>query len=201
MRYFQQLPKIQYTDFKGSNLTFTNLLVRVNLIPALLKNPLLFYQYDIQESDTPEILADKYYGTVDDFWIVMLSNQLLDPQWDWPLSYANFQLYIADKYGSAANAMSNTYQYTMTTTTTDQLYGSINSITTVIDANYYASIIPSSYSSTLPSGDVVTVSTTKQAVSAYDYEMQLNESKRSIRLINKQYAPLVKTQLQQLLSQ
>lgn len=201
MKYFQQLPKVQYTDFNGNYINLTNLLVRVNVIPDLLKNPLLYYSYDVKDTDTPEIVADKYYGNPDDFWLVMFSNKFLDPQWDWPLSYYNFGLYINDKYGSIANAQSQTVQYTMTTTTTDQLYGSSSSVTTVIDAAAFANTITGTTSATLPSGDVVSITISTQPVTAYDYEFQLNESKRSINLINAQYAPAVKAQLQSLLSQ
>jgi hypothetical protein len=199
MKYFQQLPKIQYTDFNGNYLLLTNLLVRANIIPKLLANPLLFYSYELQEGDTPEIVASKYYGTVDDFWLVMFANQLLDPQWDWPLTYQNFNSYIVDKYGSLANAQGQIIQYTMTTTTTDLLYGTSNPVTTIIDAAAFANTITGTTSATLPSGDIVSITVNTQPVFAYDYEYQMNESKRNINLINSTYAPTVKSQLKTLL--
>ena len=201
MKYFQQLPKIQYTNFNGNELILTNLLVRVNIIPKLLANPLIFYQYDIQEQDTPESISNKYYGTPDDFWLVLFANQIFDPQWQWPLNYYNFSSYINDKYGSTANAQSQIAQYMMTTITTDQLSGTSNTITTIIDATAFANTITGSQSATLPSGDVVAISVTTQPVTAYDYEYKNNESKRTINLINSQYAPAIKTQLKSLLSQ
>jgi hypothetical protein len=201
MKYFQQLPKVAYSDFNGNQIILTNLLVRTSLIPQLLKNPLLFYQYDVKDNETPEIVADKYYGSVDDFWLVMFSNQLLDPQWDWPLSNQNFDAYIVDKYGSLANATSQVYNYTMTTTTTDQLNGTSNTIVTVIDSAAYSNVVTGTSSGTLPSGDVVSITTSVQSVSAYDYELQKNESKRTISLINVTYASTVKDQLTNLLSQ
>ena len=59
MKYFSALPKVVSTDINGNNQILTNLLVRVNVIPDLLKNPLLFYSYDIKDGETPEKLRDR----------------------------------------------------------------------------------------------------------------------------------------------
>lgn len=200
MRYFQQLPKISYSDFNGNQIKLTNLLVRAEVIPELLKNPLLYYSYDVQEGDTPEIVANKYYGSTDDFWLVMFSNQALDPQWDWPLSYLNFNNYIVDQYGSLANAQSQIGYYGLTVVTTDAYSGQTNTETTIVDYNTYLNTQPSSFTGTLPSGRQVSIQTTPIAVSSYDAALATNEAKRSIKLINAQYAGQVKAQLVNLLS-
>ena len=98
MQYFNNLPKVYGSDYQGNAIVLTNLLTRINVIPSLLTNPLLFYQYVINDGETPEIIAQNYYGTVDEFWLVMLSAQLMDPQWDWPLNSKDFNSYITDKY-------------------------------------------------------------------------------------------------------
>ena len=61
MQYFNTLPKVIYTTNGVSNI-YTNLMSRVSVVPSFLKNPAIYYQYDIQETDTPEIIAAKYYG-------------------------------------------------------------------------------------------------------------------------------------------
>lgn len=200
MRYFQQLPKISYSDFNGNQIKLTNLLVRAEVIPELLKNPLLYYSYDVQEGDTPEIVADKYYGSTDDFWLVMFSNQALDPQWDWPLSYLNFSKYIVDKYGSIANAQSQIDHYALTVVTTDVYSGQTNTETTIVDYNTYLNTQPSNFTGTLPNGQQVSIQTTPIAVSSYDTSLAANEAKRSIKLIDAKYAGQIKAQLVNLLS-
>ena len=99
MQYFDTLPKVIYTQ-NGVSSVYTNLLARVSVIPQLLKDPLIYYTYDIQEGDTPEIIAHKYYGDSYRYWIVLFANELLDPQWDWPLTSKMFEQYLADKYPS-----------------------------------------------------------------------------------------------------
>ncbi len=200
MRYFQQLPKISYSDFTGNQITLTNLLIRVDVIPELLKDPLLYYSYDVQEGDTPEIVADKYYGSTDDFWLVMFSNQALDPQWDWPLSYLNFSKYIVDQYGSLANAQSQIDHYALTVVTTDVYSGQTNTETTIVDYNTYLNTQPSNFTGTLPNGQQVSIQTTPIAVSSYDTSLAANEAKRSIKLIDAKYAGQIKAQLVNLLS-
>jgi hypothetical protein len=59
-RYFNKFPKLLYTKNLNTSLV-TNLLVRVDTIKNKLDNAALFYNYDIQEGDTPEIIASKYY--------------------------------------------------------------------------------------------------------------------------------------------
>ena len=63
MQYFESLPKIIYTDDSGIPKIATNIMARASMIPSILKNPVVYYQYDLQEDDTPEIVAHKYYGT------------------------------------------------------------------------------------------------------------------------------------------
>ena len=62
MLYFNSFPKIITTDYNNNLMLMTNIMNRVEIIPSLLKNPLLFYSYDIKESDRPDIIADKYYA-------------------------------------------------------------------------------------------------------------------------------------------
>ena len=98
MQYFSILPKIIKTDAKGNSILMTNLMARASVIPSLLNNPALFYKYDIQDGDTPEIVAHKYYGDVYRYWVVLFSNQILDPQWQWPLNSNEFASYLTAKY-------------------------------------------------------------------------------------------------------
>ncbi len=60
LRYFDTLPTVVYTK-NGNSILYTNLLARASVRPAILQNSSIYYEYDIQESDTPEIIAAKYY--------------------------------------------------------------------------------------------------------------------------------------------
>jgi hypothetical protein len=199
MQYFDTLPKIIYIDSTGNSKVMTNLLARSSVLPQLLKDPLLYYTYDIQEGDTPEIIAHKYYGDSYRYWIVLFANQLLDPQWDWPMNYATFEQYLADEY-SSINIYSEIEYYEKIITQYD-----VNSQTTYIkkvriDENTYNSLpVTQTETYTLPTGPV-SVTTERNAVSIYDYELNLNESKRNIRILNANYVDLMETQFKKLMA-
>lgn len=195
MQYFNTLPKVIYTDEKGKSQIFTNLMARASVIPSFLKNPILYYQYDIQEGDTPEIIAHKYYGDSYRYWIVLFANQMMDPQWDWPLTSNQFNDYMMNKYPTI-NTNTTIHHYTKTFTTYDET--TLTKTTNTVTANsVFASTLQKQY--TLPTGNVI-ISLTNGVVSVYDYEFQLNENKRNIKLLNSQYVTQFEAELEGLMS-
>ena len=198
MQYFDTLPKVIYTQ-NGVSSVYTNLLARVSVIPQLLKDPLIYYTYDIQEGDTPEIIAHKYYGDSYRYWIVLFANELLDPQWDWPLTSKMFEQYLADKYPST-NIYSEIEYYEKVITQYD-----VNTQTTTvnrvrIDEDVYNGL-PVTQTTTyiLPTGPV-TITTDRNAVSIYDYELSQNEAKRNIKILNSIYVNQFEEQFKQLMT-
>ena len=102
MKYFDTLPKFVYLNpITGHKNIMTNIMARASIMADVLNNPLIYYQYDLQDGDTPEIVAYKYYGDSYRYWLILFANQYLDPQWNWPLNYAEFNAYIQDKIGRA----------------------------------------------------------------------------------------------------
>jgi hypothetical protein len=198
MQYFDTLPKVIYTQ-NGVSSVYTNLLARVSIIPEILKDPLIYYTYDIQEGDTPEIIAHKYYGDSYRYWIVLFANELLDPQWDWPLTSKMFEQYLADKYPST-NIYSEIEYYEKVITQYD-----VNTQTTTvnrvrIDEDVYNGLpVTQTATYTLPTGPV-TITTDRNAVSIYDYELNQNEAKRNIRILNSIYVNQFEEQFKQLLT-
>jgi hypothetical protein len=173
-----------------------NLLVRTQLIPELNKNPLLFYKYSIQEGDTPEIVADKYYGDSYRFWMVLYGNSnVQDPQFDWALTSSQFLDYLKDKYKVAAGGeqyvlaytQSTVHHYEKVTTTIDEITKTEAIKNVVVDFQTYQSIVDSSITKTFPNGTSVTLKESKKVVSIYTYELEKNEAKRDINLIDSNY--------------
>ena len=199
MKYFDTLPKIITSDNNNNNIILTNLLARASVINSLLTNPLLFYSYDIQEGDTPEIVAHKYYGDVYRYWIILYCNQIIDPQWNWPLSGNDFQKYIVDKY-TEFDPYSTVHHYEKTISQYDANSLTTTENTIVIDQDTYDSLVETTNTYALPTGSV-TVTITKTAVSYYTYELNLNESKRNIKILNKAYAGQLENEFKKLMKQ
>jgi hypothetical protein len=200
MRYFQQLPKIVYTDPNtGIKSVTIDLLPRSSIIQTLLANPLLYYNYDVQEGDTPEIVADKYYGDSYRYWLILYANQMLDPQWSWPLSYAQFNVYMNDKY-SNTDVYATVYEYQKIVTKYDANSQATTTDTFVIDENDYNLLFPYNTTVNTITGPVG-IKVTKNAQSIYDYELQVNENKRNIQIINKLYANQIESEFKSLMGQ
>ena len=209
MKYFNSLPYIANKDPNGNYYYLKNILIRTKLVSQLSRNPLLFYKYTVQDSDTPESIAFKYYGDQYRYWLIFLANEIMDPQWDWPLTSQQFLKLIRDKYATDAGGIENVLSYTQGTvhhyekliTTVDNNSQTKAIKTVIVDQETYNLIQPQTKISTFSDGSTVAYTTGKNAVSIYDYENYLNESKREINLINSIYVSDLEAQYQSLVKQ
>ena len=147
----------------------------------------------VQDGETPEMIADKYYNDSYRYWLVTMVNNIFDPQWDWPLSGKNFEEYIVKKY-TDVNPYNTSHHYEKVITQ----YESGTQTTTVnrieIDEDTYNNLVESTHSYTFSSGTTA-VSVTKNLVTLYQYEYDLNESKRNIKLLKKEFANQIEQNL------
>ena len=200
MKYFNTLPTIITSDNNSNGILLTNIMARASLIPEALKNPVLYYTYDIQEGDTPEIIAHKYYDDPYRYWIVLFTNQIIDPQWDWPMSSSVFEKYLIKKYDATdIDIYDDVHHFEKTDIQTDINTQTITRNTVTIGLDQFLAEVPGTSTYTLPTGDV-TVTTSIRGVSYYTYEEELNESKRNIKLLNKSYVDEFESELKRLMS-
>jgi hypothetical protein len=200
-KYFNYFPKTFYSSNNASTGldSVTNIIARFGFEQSLKNNSSAFYKYQIQESDTPEIIAHKYYGNAERHWIVLLFNDIIDPQFDWPLKYDVLIDFVDAKYtanGAANTTVQSGLAWAMSTNNVQAYYKivtktDIDNVTLIekiqVDANTYANVATSSSSVTLQSGDAITQTITKSKKTYYDYEMEENESKREITLIKSDF--------------
>lgn len=217
MKYFNTLPSISSIDYSGNRVVLKNLLVRAKLLTQLQNNPLLYYTYSVQDGDTPESVAYKYYGDQYRYWIVLYGNQSLDPQWDWPMSSRQFGKFIVDKY---TNDTANAFNISANTVTSSQVLsytqGTIHHYEKVIstmdnvtrtesvkivnvDGDTANQVSSSTQTITFSNGTSATQTTSVNTVSIYDYENDLNESRRNIKLINSSYVTQMESQLKSIM--
>ncbi len=209
MLYFDSFPLVVASDYKNNAILLTNLMARVDIIPSLLKNPLLFYSYDLKESDRPDILAHKYYDDSNKYWMILYANEIIDPLYDWPLTSRQFDAYLKNKYSAAAGGDNFVFTYTTgtvqeyrkTITTYDSTSLETTIKTVVVDLATYNTITTGSTTQTFNSGASVTRTISKTAVSIYDYETELNDAKQNIKLINSAYSNQLEKDLKTLMAQ
>ena len=97
--YFNFFPSTNFS----SNIV-TNITAKVKFDQSVQQNLALFYPYTIQQGERADQIAARVYNDPTLDWIIYLSNNILDPYYDWPLSQEQFNLYILAKYGSIPNA-------------------------------------------------------------------------------------------------
>ena len=202
-KFFNYYPKTFYTSNNNSTGidTVTNIIARFGFENKLKENSSAFYKYTIKDSDTPEIIAAKFYDNVERHWIVLLFNDIIDPQYDWPLKSDTLIKYINTKYSTVeyantantlvtglswAQNISHVQAYYKIITRTSADSTEIEETITV-DANTYANIVATSTSYTLNNASSITETISKLTKTYYDYEVDLNEAKRSINLLKPEF--------------
>lgn len=201
-KYFNYFPQTLYSlsDERNAADVVTNVIARFGFESELKENSSIFYPYDIQDGDTPEMIANKYYGSPEKHWIVLLFNDIIDPQFDWPLDQRTIINYINDKY--TANGAANTTPQTGLIWSQTQIKSYYKVVTRVtnnstkdtikekieLDANTYSNVVTSTATYTLSNGTQVTQTVSKETETYYDYEINLNESKRKIKLLRAEFA-------------
>jgi len=177
--YFQKFPLLSYTlDDNKSIQTVTDILKRIVLSPEIRKNDAFYDQYDVKDGETPEIVANYFYNDPQLHWLVLMANDIIDPRFEWPLSYYNLIEYCKGKYGQ--DQIYHTHHY-------------VNEVEFVVDGSRvieeestYENPIPiifetsNAYESTLLFQNYNIKLT---PVTNFDYEDALNESKRRILVI------------------
>lgn len=206
--YFSKFPKLDYSYNNFNTFDYvTNIVARFALEKQTKDNTVIYYEYDIREGDTPEIIASKVYGSAERHWIVLSMNDIVDPQYDWPLTTITLNNYIDSKYSSSeyANstisgdgliyAQSNIHSYYKVITTT---IPNGNKIVNKyqIDSNTYANVSSSTSSLTLQDSAVITIATTKTTKTYYDYEVEENENKRKIKLLKNDFVGILENELE-----
>ena len=104
MAYFTYFPTIGY-DVRGkkndsSVQRITDILKRVRKKLEII-NLAFFEEYFVQDGDTPESLAHQVYNDSQLHWVILYTNYMTNPYYDWPLTYFDLKKFVDKKYGVA----------------------------------------------------------------------------------------------------
>ena len=172
--YFRNLPRVGYDingTGKNSFLNVTNIMKRVKFKPSVLEDISNYYPYFVKEGERPDIIAHAEYGNIGYAYLIMLVNDIQDPNFDWPLSSQIFEKYIINKYGSVTIAIAgvkNYYQIIRAEVARTGTSERVPEVKFAVDETTYDA---------LGTGD-------RSTLTNYDHEVELNDAKREIRLIN-----------------
>jgi hypothetical protein len=107
--YFRQVPNFRYVSRNPGEknisqyTTVKNLFKRGKLRDDIFENLAFFEKYQIIGDERPDQVADKFYDDSTLDWVVLLSNNILNIQSEWPLPQRSFEKYLLTKYGDYEN--------------------------------------------------------------------------------------------------
>lgn len=184
--YFSYFPTTEHdlTNI-GQTVTLTNILRRFIVRSDLQNRADIFYEYDVQWGDRPDIIAEKYYGDADMAWLVLHFNNIKDPVFDFPLFGRDFDNYIIGKYGSINDAKSEVHEY--------------RQILNDAEVKFDGTKIPERYVVV----DLTTYNTlstsARRTIYKYDWEEEQNESKRKIKILDQRFLDKVRDEVETVL--
>ena len=115
--YFSNLGDFLYVNrtregrSEGDYSLVKNLFKRAKLREDIYQDLAFFTKYDVSGDDRPDNVADLIYGDPTLDWVVLLSNNIVNVQSEWPLSQGDFNRYITDKYDSEEILYSGIHHY------------------------------------------------------------------------------------------
>ena len=162
--YFSTFEKGFY-DIKGdgNKKLVADLMTRVKVRSKILNEASLYDTYDVPSGERPEDTAFKHFGSSQYHWVVLLTNNITDSYYGWPLSDQDFETYITDKYDNP-DAI---HHYEITQSSGPQTSNGPGDYSHIIEVN----------SDTLGA----------QSVSNREYEQRLQDEKRQIKLLDPSY--------------
>jgi len=207
--YFRYFPRTIYAQDaeQGSVDLITNLVSRFSFEKNFKENTSTFQKYDIVDGDTPESIAYKLYDSAERHWIILAMNDIVDPQYDWPLDQITLGNFINSKYTANANvgqsglswAQSHIHSYYKIERRTTISTGDYKEDTIEVDANTYANIAATSTIVTIPNGVQVKKEVSKNTKTYYEYEIDYNERNRTINILKPEFIESVTSEFKRVI--
>ena len=180
MSYFNNLPDVyvRTSSYRKDNVDpYTlakNIFRRIKIREELDDVILGFTQYTIKNNQRPDEVAGEVYGDMGMDWVVLICNNIINLYEEWPMSEDELERYIDSEYEEDADSVHH-----WVTQEIKDLKGRV----LVKEGR----IVPEDYTYTRPDGTVIAKEDTVRPISVYDYELGINDQKRNIYLLRKQY--------------
>ena len=187
--YFQRVPDFNYVsrlpDSKiGDYVRVKNLFKKGKLREDIFQNLAFFEKYKIVGDDRPDNVAFEIYNDSSLDWVVLLSNNVLNVQSEWPLPQTDFDRFVLDKYGDYDTLYNGIHHYETTEVKNTQ------GVTIVpaglqVDSSYSVSYYDFFTDLQVTTGNIAT------PITNYEYEEKVENDKRNIFILKSRYLNIV----------
>ena len=162
--YFRKIEKGFY-DLKadGNPKIVTDLMTRVKVREKVINEMSLYDKYDVPSGERPEDTAFKHFGSAEYHWVVLMTNNITDAFYEWPMSEQDFEAFLKDKYAEP----DGTHHYELTQSSGKTKANGPDDYSYLIEVNSTA--------------------TGAQNVSNRQFEQRIQDERRQINLLNPSY--------------
>ena len=195
--YFRNIPDFEYVNrtkdgqFISNYTQVKNFFKKGKLREDLFQDLTVFEKYSIKGDDRPDNVAFEIYDDATLDWVVLMSNNIINIQNEWPLNQQAFENYVLDKYGTVEklNEIHHYESNEVKDTNGVIIFPKGVRVSAAQSVSYFEPL----------SEELVTVNPVSKAVTNYQHEEKINDDKRRIFLIKPIYLNVVFDDLEEMM--
>ena len=195
--YFKQIPNFEYVsrlpDAKISDyIPVKNLFKKGYLRDDIFQDLTFFTKYKVQGDDRPDNIAYTLYNNASLDWVILLSNNIINIQTEWPMPQADLDRYLLEKYGSY-EAQEEIHHYE-----TIEVKNSTGVVVVkkglTVESDFSVIFYDWMIDSLETKQDITT------PISNYEYELKIEDDKRNIFALKPRYLNIVKDDMEEMMA-
>ncbi len=197
-KFFRYVPDFDYVSrlSKAQNISdyirVKNLFKRTKISQIIFNDVTFFTKYQIVSDERPDNVAFKIYGDSNLDWMVLLANNIINVQQEWPLEHKSYYDYLISKYGSDA-ALQNIHHYE-----TQEIKNSVGKVVVPKGLEVQSNFSITYFDTGLRSEQTVSTNIVTEITNQI-YEDRLNDDKRNIDIIKPRFIGLVIEEMERLM--
>ena len=201
--YFRRVPNFDYVsrvsgEREISSYTLVkNFFRRGKFREDISDNLSYFTKYQIVGNDRPDNVALEVYGDEDLDWVVLISNNILNIQSEWPLEQNQFDTFLIEKYDDYDNIYNGIHHYE-----SNEVRDSSNNIIFPKGVRFSnTESIDFKYTDSRTGQEVlIDFSIFATPITNYEYEEQINDEKRNIFLVKPVYLTIIFNDIEEIMT-
>ena len=196
-KYFRNVPNFDYVsrlpDSKYINdyVQTKNLFKRVKMSEEIFGDLTFFDKFYIKDNERPDVIAYQVYDDPNLDWLIMLSNNIINYESEWPMDQTTFNNYVVNKYGSY-EAMYDVHHYE-----TQEIKDGNGSV--ILEKGL---IVPQDFTFTYTdtsTGSEVIANNCTDAITNQEYEDIIQQKKQTIYILKPIYITLIEEEIRNLM--
>ncbi len=186
--YVSRLPESKISDY----VKVKNLFKKGKLRDDIFQDVTVFTKYQIVGDARPDNVAYDVYDDANLDWVILLSNNIVNIQTEWPLPQNDFDKVLLERYKTYENLYSGIHHYETTEVTNSQ--GVV-----IVPAGLHVSSTYKTEYYDYYQDSLVTVNDAVVPITNYQYEEEKENEKRNIFVLKERYLRIILDDMQDIM--